>query len=104
MRSLLFAKQSSLINDDVLLQQARQAKLDAKSFEACLREGRFAAKVNQEISEASADGVTGTPTFFLGRTDPGGKIKVSRVIVGSQSYANFKQAIDSILAEPGAAK
>jgi protein-disulfide isomerase len=50
------------------------------------------------MAEGRKGGVRGTPTFFLGRTEPNdSKIKVLRVIRGAQPYASFKEAIDSLL-------
>ena len=43
--------------------------------------------------------MTGTPAFFLGLTDPNGKIKTLRVVKGAQAYPGFKDAIDSLLAD-----
>ncbi len=43
----------------------------------------------------------GTPSFFLGLTDPADptKIKATKYIQGAQSYAAFKRAIDELVAE-----
>ena len=41
----------------------------------------------------------GTPTFFLGFAESGGKVKVVRRIQGAQPYPVFKAAIDGLLAE-----
>jgi len=58
------------------------------------------AKVRKDLAEAQKAGVNGTPTFFVGLTDPkSSEIKAVRKIVGAQNYAAFKAAIDSLLAE-----
>ncbi len=43
----------------------------------------------------------GTPTFFLGLTDPADptEIRATKVLRGAQPYALFKQAIDELAAE-----
>lgn len=46
-------------------------------------------------------GLTGTPGFFLGVTEPNSPtVKVLRVLNGAQPYANFKDAIDGLLSPP----
>lgn len=100
MRASLFAGQAAITSEQAIVDQAKQVGLDPSALKKCLSEGRQAGKVSQELPEASADGVTGTPTFFLGRSDPAsGKVKVRKIIVGHQPYENFKQAIDALLKE-----
>jgi protein-disulfide isomerase len=100
MRNVLFFKQASLTTDEAILNEAKQIGIDTSTFRRCLHDGGNAQKVSQEIAEASANGVTGTPTFFLGRSDSeSNKIKVLKVIVGQQPYGNFQQAIELVAAK-----
>jgi protein-disulfide isomerase len=100
MRTQFFANQSALTSNEAMAGQAKALGLNLGEFQKCLGDGRHSQKVSQELTEASAVGVTGTPTFFLGRTDPtGSKVKVRRIVVGHQPYDNFKQAIDALLKE-----
>jgi protein-disulfide isomerase len=74
--------------------------LDAPRFERCLAGGVHAPTVRQGIADGEKARVRGTPTFFLGLTEPnGGPIRPRRLLVGAQPYAAFKQAIDGLLAE-----
>lgn len=98
-RSVFFAHQTALTTDDALMAAAKEAQLNLETFGQCLRSQSHAAGINQEVAQASANGVTGTPTFFFGLTDPAGKIKVTKVIVGHQPYENFKQTLDSLLSD-----
>ena len=51
------------------------------------------------MSAGEQAGVRGTPTFFLGVTEPNStKLKAVRRIVGAQPYAAFKTAIEELLA------
>jgi protein-disulfide isomerase len=89
MRDRLFA------NPQAIAQTASHAAavgLDAKSFEACLDSGKFAADIRKDIAQAEAAGVQGTPSFFL----------AVRFFTGAQPFANFKMQIDAVLAEQGA--
>lgn len=75
--------------------------LDAKSFKTCLDSDKYAKQIDASIAEGNQLGVTGTPAFFLGKTDLNdpGKILATDMLVGSQPFAAFKRAIDKILNE-----
>jgi len=74
--------------------------LDVPRFERCLAGGLHAPTVRRGIADGEKARVRGTPTFFLGLTEPaGGPIRPRRLLVGAQPYAAFKQAIDSLLAD-----
>jgi len=71
----------------------------AAEFQRCLESGKHEAKIRKDLADGQKSGVTGTPTFFLGLTDPNSpQVKAARTIRGAQPYAAFKAAIDSILA------
>jgi protein-disulfide isomerase len=83
-----------------LVARARALGLDVARFERCVAGGVHAAKVRQGVADGEKARVRGTPTFFLGFTEPdGAPIRPQRLVVGAQPYAAFKQAIDSVLAE-----
>jgi protein-disulfide isomerase len=97
MHARLFENQGALSVED-LSRYAQSLDLDWPKFQQCLEGGKYAAAIRQDIEEGQKAGVSGTPTFFLGLTEPGGsKVKVLKVIRGAQAYATFKQAIDSVL-------
>ena len=99
LRARFFANQSALTSEDAVLDQVKPLGLDAMQLQKCLRDGRHHEQVNQEHATASADGVSGTPTFFIGASDSTtNKIKVVKVIVGQQAYEIFQQTLDTVLA------
>ncbi len=55
---------------DPLTPHAEAVGLDVAPFEECLSSGRFANDIRRDMSEGRKAGVTGTPAFMLGRTDP----------------------------------
>jgi protein-disulfide isomerase len=98
MHDKLFTNQTALAKDD-LVSYAKAVGVDGDKFKECLDSDKTTAKVRSDISEGSKAGVTGTPGFFLGLTEPNEKtIKATKNIVGAQPYTNFKEAIDSLLA------
>jgi protein-disulfide isomerase len=98
MHDQLFANQNALGAKD-LPSYAQGLGLDLSKFMHCLESGRYIAKVRRDQAEAAEKGINGTPTFFIGLSDPkGSEIKAVAKIVGAQSYSAFKAAIDALLA------
>ena len=97
MHDRLFSNQNTLGAPE-LPNHAQAVGLDAAKFKACLDSGKYTAKVRKDLNDAQKYGVTGTPTFFVGLTDPkSSDVKAIRKIVGAQTYAAFKDAIDTLL-------
>ena len=98
MHDRLFANQNALAAAQ-LPGHAEAVGLDAGKFKSCLDAGKYAAKVRKDLGDAQKAGATGTPTFFVGRTDPNGtEVRSVRKLVGAQPYAAFKDALDTLLA------
>lgn len=77
---------------------ARALGVEEPRFEQCLTDGVHAARVRQGIADGAKARVRGTPTFFVGLTEPdGAPIRPQHLIQGAQPYAAFKQAIESLL-------
>ena len=99
MHARLFANQRALGLGD-LLSHAQALRLDMPGFQQCLESGRYAGAIRKVMADGQQAGVTGTPTFFLGVTEPNGsQVKVLRVITGAQPYTAFQAAINGLLAE-----
>ena len=97
MHDRLFANQNALGLKD-LSKHAETLGLDLPKFQQCLDSGREAAKIRKDMADGQKAGVQGTPTFFLGLTEPNGtEVKALRMITGAQPYNNFKEAIESLL-------
>jgi len=64
MHDVLFSNQSALLPRD-LERYAAELGLDVEHFARDLHDGRFGARVAQDIESADAAGVVGTPTFFI---------------------------------------
>lgn len=79
----LYGKMANFTRED-LLTVARQVKLNAKEFEACLRSERQVAAVGQSASEGAKAGVNSTPTFFINNAR----------LTGAQPYEQFQKVIE----------
>jgi protein-disulfide isomerase len=92
----LYTSQESQIdngwaNSERLKAFAFSLGLDMELFDNCLDSGKYAKRVQYNISEAKKSGVTGTPTFFI--VGPDGQQK----LVGAQPYSTFQQVLDSMI-------
>ena len=98
MHDRLFANQGALGLPD-LPRHAEALALDVAKFHQCVESGTYGASVRSDQADGQRAGVSGTPTFFLGLTEPNGsQVKALRTLVGAQPYSAFKAAIDSLLA------
>lgn len=83
-----------------LLKYAEGLGLDMAKFKACLDGGMHADEIKKRIAEGSSKaGITGTPAFLLGFVRSDGTVKATKKIVGAGPYANFKTAINEMLAK-----
>ena len=99
MHERLFADQNKLAEPD-LIACASVLGMNTKTFQECVDSGKYNSKVRKDLADGSAAGVTGTPAFFLGKTT-GQTLRTATALKGAKSYGDFKQALDSLLAEKG---
>lgn len=72
---------------------AAEIGLDVEQFTRCLDSGEQAERVEQDVTEGTAVGVTGTPANFLRNNETGEVV----VIRGAASTAALKAAADGLL-------
>jgi len=75
--------------------------LDSAVFDACLDDGKYAKQVSADLTTGGRMGITGTPAFVLGLTDPKdpNKANVTQFISGAQSLEKFTLTIEDLLKE-----
>ncbi len=76
--------------------RAADLKLDVDKFGACVTSEKYQADVAKDVAEGRAAGVSGTPTFILGKIADG-SIDGDR-IVGAQPYATFDTKLQALIA------
>jgi protein-disulfide isomerase len=76
-----------------LVPLAKELGLNETAFKSCLDSGKYAKHVADEMAAGQAAGVSGTPGNFIVNL----KTEENVMISGAQPFANFKQAIDSML-------
>ncbi len=75
---------------------AKNIGLNVSQFQQCLDSNKFKAEVEKDIADGKAIGITGTPSFVVGKSTSSGVIE-GKVIVGAQPFSVFKAAIDALL-------
>ena len=94
---LLYSRQKAQKPSD-LKKYAREIKVRSpEKFDKCLDSEKFRGLVEQDISDGSRLGITGTPGFLIGAFNPKtGEIK-GEVLSGAQPYNVFKKTLDKYL-------
>lgn len=91
--NLMFTNQATL-SDSMMLDMAAQAGASRTAIDACVKSGKFAAKVAASEQEGSNDGVQGTPSTFVIAAD--GSFEL---IPGALPYDQAKAYVDRALAK-----
>ena len=92
-------RNANLLSTEYIAKAAADLKLDARAFAACIASGKFESAIQAELQEGARIGLTGTPTFVIGRTTP--SAVEGAMIVGAAPYAQFDARLTQLL---GAAK
>lgn len=90
-----FMQGSVQLNRGFYIEQAGKSSLELDVFEKCLKDQGQAQEVERDIAYAQSIGVSGTPTFFVGRIQ-GDKLVNAKRVVGAQSYEVIAKAIEAI--------
>ena len=97
MHDRLFGNQQTL---DQWKAHAEAVGLDVAKFEDCMSSSKSVPTIRKEMAEATKGGVTGTPAYVLGATDPKDPTKVKGLVFisGARPFDAFKSEIDKALA------
>ena len=79
---------------------AEKAGLNMDEFNSCYSSGKYEERVQQDLEDGEAAGITGTPGFLVTYT-VNGETK-TKLIEGAQPFSTFQQALEAILNEMGA--
>lgn len=77
--------------------------LDRRSYQKCMAARETGLRVQADVESGKALGVTGTPTFFVGRVNSTG-LKVSHRITGAKPQKDFELILEQVLSTSGAQK
>ena len=77
---------------------AKSLSLNANQFQLCLDSGKYKDEVDKDLADGIAAGVSGTPTWFIGKVDSEGSMTTTQ-LSGAQPFAVFKTVIDQQLSQ-----
>jgi protein-disulfide isomerase len=99
MHDLLFATQAAPAGDLAPLGQT--LGLDLARFNECLASEKYAENIERSVAGARRMGIMGTPAFIIGiLTEDGNFIRVTKLLVGAQTYDDLKSVLDELLTNP----
>lgn len=81
-----------------ILSSAKSLGLSYGEFEKCVNDKKYESEIQKDIEDAKKYGVSGTPSFFIGKTEEGKEMTAS-YIRGAQPFQVFKARIDKLLSE-----
>jgi protein-disulfide isomerase len=89
---------ASQLQPDKIVGYAQNASMDVDKFKTCVASDKYRAAIDKDVAEGTAAGVSGTPSFVLGRVE-NGKLEGVR-LVGAMPYPQFEAKIKEMLAQP----
>ena len=105
MHDALFTDQKANTDED-FQQMAASLDLDVAAFSECMSSDKFMEQIKADMAEGQTLGISGTPSFVVGLTDPEdpSKVHLTKFIRGAQSLQAFSAAIDELLKTSAAKK
>ena len=94
MHDALYANHGTL-SPELYPKLAREFGLDEAKFSACLADPAREQFVMRDVAEARGLGITGTPSFVIGKIQ-GDVLTVVRVARGAPSFEDFAQEIEKL--------
>lgn len=88
MRDQLISNAAQLEGEAIVGYARQVPQLDLERFKGCLGSNKYSSEIKKAADLASAQGISGTPSFLLGKTN--GDQLDGVVIVGAQPYAAFE--------------
>jgi protein-disulfide isomerase len=93
---LALVRNANLLSAEYITRTAADLKLDAPAFSSCSASTKYDAEIAAELEEGTRLGLTGTPTFVVGRTNA--TAIEGPMIVGALPYAQFDAKLKALLA------
>jgi len=83
------------LSPGLYLNLAHELKLDQEKFSACLNDPRQQREILRDIEEARRLGITGTPSFLIGKIQ-GETLTMISLAKGAASFAAFAKEINHL--------
>ena len=95
MHDAIMQDTSTDLSPDAVLKYAQKVNLDIASFKTCVDDKRYVAAIQKDTADAGLLGISGTPSFVIGKTATD-QIDGVR-IVGAVPYSVFDSTIKGML-------
>ena len=92
---MVLMRNAHLLSADYITKAAADLKLEMPAFAACRASSKFDAEIQAELQEGTTIGVSGTPTFVIGRTND--TAIEGPMVVGALPYPQFDAKLKSLL-------
>lgn len=76
----------------------RTLGVNVAAVNQCVTSEKFKDEIAKDLSDGSAAGVSGTPSFVIGKLDAKGNV-TGELVVGAMPLANFKTTVEKYLAQ-----
>jgi protein-disulfide isomerase len=95
MRDAMMLDTATDLGPDSILKYGQKTNLDMAAFSACLKDKKYASAIQKDTADAGILGISGTPSFIIGKT---AKDEIAGVrIVGAVPYTVFDSTIKDLL-------
>jgi protein-disulfide isomerase len=95
MRDAMMLDTATDLGPASILKYGEKTKLDMAAFSTCLNDKKYTEAIKKDTADAGALGISGTPSFVIGKTD---KSEIAGVrIVGAVPFAVFDSTIKELL-------
>jgi protein-disulfide isomerase len=95
MHDAIMQDSSTDLGPDAIAKYGEKVSLDIPSFTACIKEKRYVAAIQKDTADAGLLGISGTPSFIIGKT---AKDQIDGIrVVGAVPYSVFDSTIKGML-------
>jgi len=95
MRDAMMLDTSTDLGPDSILKYGQKTNLDMTAFSGCLKDKKYTSAIQKDTADAGTLGISGTPSFVIGKT---AKDEIAGVrIVGAVPYSVFDSTIKDLL-------
>ena len=95
MRDAMMLDTATDLGPDSILKYGQKVGLDMAAFGGCLKDKKYTTAIQKDTTDAGALGISGTPSFVIGKT---AKDEIAGVrIVGAVPYTVFDSTIKDLL-------
>ncbi len=95
MHDAIMQDKATDLSSDAILKYGQKVNLDMTAFKACVSDKKFESEIKKDTTDAGALGISGTPSFVIGKTSADQMDGVR--IVGAVPYSVFDSNIKDLL-------